>query len=160
MREEVNQQIEVRGKGGPNCGFDGHDILSVERDGSEARASVRVRYSVYQVPGQPMKHRRIAVTDFPVDEAHLHGVGRARQQRSGDGKAGEGLDVDFRLVRNLQEEFRAKVEELLTQGRRFGVLDRKRPEVYEEEKGLLESSDVSVGERAKLGRALGALKRP
>ena len=155
MVETVNRQIRLRSKN-PNCGFDGYDILSVERDGSEARASVRVRYSVYQVPGQPMKRRRIAVIDFPMDEVHLHGVGGARQQRSGDGKAGEGLDVDFRLVRNLEEEFRAKVEELLTQGRRFGVLDRKRSDVYEAEKELLESSDVSIGERAKLGRALGA----
>ena len=154
MVETVNRQIKVRGKN-PSCGFDGYDILSVEHDGSKTRASVRVRYSVYRVPGPPMKRRRIAVVDFPMDEVHLYGVGGARHQRS-DGRAtGAGVDVDFRLVRNLQEGFRAKMEELLTQGRRFGVLDRKRQDVYDLEKELLRSGDVSVRERARLGKVLG-----
>ena len=152
MVESVNRQIKVRGKN-PNCGFDGYDVLSVGRDGSEARASIRVRYSVYQVPGQPMKRRRISVIDFPMDEVHLYGVGGGRQQRS-DGR--EGIDVDFRLVRNLQESFRAKMEELLTQGRRFGVLDRMRQDVYDAERKVLKSPDVSAQERARLGKVLGA----
>ena len=81
-----------------------------------------------------MKRRRLAVIDFPMDEVHLYGVGAGRQQRS-DGRAvSAGLDVDFKLVRNLQEGFRAKMEELLTQGRRFGVLDRKRQDVYDAER--------------------------
>ena len=155
MVEQVNRQIKVRGKN-PNCGFDGYDILSVARDGSEARASVRVRYSVYQVPGQPMKRRRISVIDFPMDEVHLYGVGGGRHQRSDGRVVGEGVDVDFRLIRNLQEGFRAKMEELLTQSRRFGVLDRKRQDVYDAERRLLQSSDVSVQERARLGKVLGA----
>ena len=155
MVESVNRQIKIRGKN-PNCGFDGYDVLSVGRDGSEARASVRVRYSVYQVPGQPMKRRRLSVIDFPMDEVHLYGVGGGRQQRSDSRKVGEGSDVDFRLIRNLQESFRAKMEELLTQGRRFGVLDRKRQDVYDAERRLLQSSDVSVQERARLGKVLGA----
>ena len=155
MVEKVNRQIKVRGKN-PNCGFDGYDVLSVGRDGSEARASVRVRYSVYQVPGQPMKRRRISVIDFPMDEVHLYGVGGGRQQRSDGRKVREGIDVDIRLVRNLQESFRSKMEELLTQGRRFGVLDRKRSDVYDAERRLLQSSDVSVQERARLGKVLGA----
>ena len=37
--EEVNRQIEVRGRN-PNCGFDGYDILSLEHDGAQHRASV------------------------------------------------------------------------------------------------------------------------
>ena len=150
----VGRMIKVRGKN-PNCGFDGYDVLSVGRDGSEARASVRVRYSVYQVPGQPMKRRRVSVIDFPMDEVHLNGVGGGRQQRSDSRKVGESIDVDFRLIRNLQERFRAKMEELLTQGRRFGVLDRKRQDVYDAERRLLQSSDVSVQERARLGKVLG-----
>ena len=154
MIETVNRQIKVRGN--PKCGFDGYEVLTIEPDDPGFRTSVRVRYSVYRVPGPPMKRRRISVLDFPIDEVHLYGVGEARQQRSGGRKVGEGIDVDFRLVRNLQEEFRAKTEELLTQGRRFGVLDRKRPDVYEEEKRLLRSPDVSVGERARLGKVLGA----
>ena len=155
MVERVNRQIKVRGKD-PNCGFDGYDILSIEHDGEQAQASVRVRYSVYKVPGPAMKRRRLAVIDFPMDEVHLYGVGAGRQQRS-DGRAvSAGLDVDFKLVRNLQEGFRAKMEELLTQGRRFGVLDRKRQDVYDAERKLLQSADVSVQERARLGKVLGA----
>ena len=155
MVESVNRRIKVRGKN-PNCGFDGYDVLSVGRDGSEARASIRVRYSVYQVPGPPMKRRRISVIDFPMDEVHLYGVGGGRQQRSDGREVREGLDVDFRLVRNLQESFRAKMEELLTQGRRFGVLERMRQDVYDAERKFLQSPDVSVQERARLGKVLGA----
>ena len=152
--EQVNRQISVRGKN-PKCGFDGYDILSVEHDGAQARASVRVRYSVYKVPGPAMKRRRIAVIDFPMDEVHLYGVGGGRQQRSDGQTVKAGIDVDFKLVRNLQEGFRAKMEELLTQGRRFGVLDRKRQDAYDAERRLLQSADVSVQERARLGKVLG-----
>ena len=156
MLEGVNRQIKVRGRK-PNCGFDGYDVLSVEHDGSEARASIRVRHSAYEEPGPPMKRRRIAVVDFPMDEVHLHGVGGARHEQRGDGRSvGAGADVDFRLVRNLQDGFRARIEELLTQGHGFGVLDRKRPDVYELEKELLQSSDVSAQESARLGKVLGA----
>ena len=156
MIEGVNRQIRVRGRS-PNCGFDGYDVLSVERDGSKSRASVRVRYSVYKVPGAPMNLRRIAILDFPMEEVHLHGVGGARHEQRSDGRAvAAGLDVDFRLVRNLQEGFRAKMEELLAQGGRFGVLDRKREDVYDIEKELLRSGDVSVQEQARLGEVLGA----
>ena len=156
MVESVNRRIKVRAEN-PDCGFDGYDVLSVEHDGSEARASIRVRYSVYEVPDPPMKRRRIAVVDFPMDEVHLHGVGGARHEQRSDGRpVGAGVDVDFRLVRNLQEGFRAKMEELLTQGRGFAVLDRKRPDVYELEKELLRSSDVSAQERARLSKVLGA----
>ena len=59
-------------------------------------------------------------------------------------------------MRNLEIEFTKKVEELLTQGRRFGVLDRSRLDVYEAEKLLLQSSDVDPGERARLGSVLAA----
>lgn len=155
MVDRVNRQIKVRGKN-PNCGFDGYDILTVEPDGEQVRASVRVRYSVYKVPGPAMKRRRISVIDFPMDEVHLYHVGGGRQQRSDGRQVRAGIDVDFKLVRNLQEGFRAKMEELLTQGRRFGVLDRKRQDVYDAERRLLQSSAVSVQERARLGRVMGA----
>ena len=155
MTERVNRQIKVRG--GKNCkGFDGYDVLSVDPGDPGFRADVRVRYVTYNVPVPAMKRRRISVIDFPMDEVHLYGGGGARQQHGGGRKVGEGLDVDFRLVRNLQEGFRAKMEELLTQSRRFGVLDRMRPDVYEAEKRLLKSPDVSVRERARFGKVLGA----
>ena len=154
MVEQVNRQIKVRGRNS-NCGFDGYDILSLEHDGAQTRASVQVRYSVYKVPGPAMKRRRLAVIDFPMDEVHLHGVGGGRQQRSDGQTVRAGIDVDFKLVRNLQEGFRAKMEELLTQGRRFGVLDRKRQDVYDAERRLLQSADVSVQERSRLGKVLG-----
>ena len=155
MTERINRQIKIRG--GKNCkGFDGYDVLSVEPGDPEFRADVRVRYVTYKVPGPAMKRRRISVIDFPMDEVHLYGVGGARQQHGGGRKVGEGIDVDFQLVRNLQEGFRAKMEELLTQSRRFGVLDRSRPDVYEAEKRILKSPDVSVRERARLGKVLGA----
>ena len=155
MVERVNRVIKVRGKE-RSCGFDGYDILSIEHEGEQARASVRVRYSVYKVPGPAMKRRRLAVIDFPMDEVHLYGVGGGRQQRSDGRTVRTGIDVDFKLVGNLQEGFRAKMEELLTQGRRFGVLDRKRQDVYDAERRILQSGDVSVQERARLGKVLGA----
>ena len=69
---------------------------------------------------------------------------------------GVGVYVDFDLIRNLQERFRARIEELLTQGRRFAVLDRRAPDLYEREKRLLRSADVDPAEAARLGNVLGA----
>ena len=155
MIETMNREIRVRGED-PNCGFEGYDVLSIRADGSQTRAAVRVRYTVYRVPGPDMKRRRLVVLDFPMEEVHLYGAGGGREMRV-DGRVRRvGVDVDFKLVRTLQHGFRAKVEELLTQGRRFGILDRKRPEVYEAEKQLLLSADVDVSERARMGRVMGA----
>lgn len=154
MIEKINRQIGVHGKN-LNCGFDGYDVLSVGHTDSQIRASVRVRYSVYRVPGPAMKRRRWAVLDFPVEEVHLYGIGGRRQLQI-DGRVRVGTDVDFKLVRKLQHGFRAKMEELLTQGRRFGVLAPNRPGVYEAEEQILPSGDVEVGERARLGRVMGA----
>ena len=84
------------------------------------------------------------------------GVGGGRLQKIDGRVVRVGIDVDVQNVWNLQDEFRSSVEALLTQGRRFGVLDRSRPDVYEAEKQLLQSGDAGPGERARLGKVLGA----
>ena len=155
MIETMNREIKIRSED-PNCGFEGYDVISIGADRSQIRAAVRVRYTVYRVPGPDMKRRRLAVLDFPMDEVHLYGAGGGRQLQVDGRNVRAGTDVDFRLVRKLKHGFRAKAEELLTQGRRFGVLDRQRPEVYEAEKQILTSGDVDIGERARLGRVMGA----
>jgi len=65
----------------PNCAFDSYEILEFSGDGSSVRATLRVYYTVYKVPGQPMERRTIAVLDFPMEEVHLYGVGGGREQR-------------------------------------------------------------------------------
>ena len=105
---------------------------------------------------EKMERRRIAVLDFPMEEVHLYGMGGGREQRIDGRTVRVGVDVDFESVRNLEDEFRARIEALLTQSHRFGVLDRQRPELYEAEKRLLESTDAGPGERARLGGVLGA----
>ena len=155
MIDQINRNIHATSTQRP-CDFQGYEVLAVAGDEPDVRVRVLVKYAVYRVPGPDMKRRRLAVLDFPMDAVHLYGVGGGRQLEV-DGRAVRaGNDVEFRLVRKLQHGFRAKVEELLTQGRRFGVLDRKRPEVYEAEKQILASGDVDVGERARLGRVMGA----
>lgn len=155
MIDQINRNIHATSTQRP-CDFQGYEVLAVAGNEPDVRVRVLVKYAVYRVPGPDMKRRRLAVLDFPMDEVHLYGVGGGRQLEV-DGRAVRvGNDVEFRLVRKLQHGFRAKVEELLTQGRRFGVLDRKRPEVYEAEKQILASGDVDVGERARLGRVMGA----
>ena len=155
MIDQINRSIHATSTQRP-CDFQGYDVLDIAGDEPDVRVSVLVKYAVYRVPGPSMKRRRLAVLDFPMEEVHLYGVGGGRQLQI-DGRAVRvGTDVDFKLVRKLQHGFRAKAEELLTQGRRFGVLDRKRPEVYEAEKQILASGDVDVGERARLGKVMGA----
>ena len=155
MIDQINRNIHATSTQRP-CDFQGYDVLAVAGNEPNVRVRVLVRYAVYRVPGPDMKRRRLAVLDFPMEEVHLYGAGGGRQLQV-DGRAVRvGADVDFKLVRKLQHGFRAKVEELLTQGRRFGILDRKRPEVYEAEKQILASGDVGVGERARLGRVMGA----
>ena len=98
---------------------------------------------------------RLAVLDFPIDQVHLYGVGGERQQRSDGRVVRRGVDVDFDLIRNLQDRFRAQIERLLTQGRWFTVLDRSENEIYAREQEILTSGGVSFAERARLGRVLG-----
>ena len=155
MINQINRSIHATSTQRP-CDFQGYDVLEIAGNEPDVRVSVRVKYAVYRVPGPSMQRRRLAVLDFPMEEVHLYGVGGGRQLQV-DGRAVRvGTDIDFKLVRKLQHGFRAKAEELLTQGRRFGVLDRKRPEVYEAEKQILASGDVGVGERARLGKVMGA----
>ena len=151
----VNRRIRAE-TANPNCAFDSYEILEFSGDGSSVRATLRVYYTVYKVPGQPMERRTIAVLDFPMEEVHLYGVGGGREQRIDGRVVRVGVDVDFKNVRYLQDEFRGSIEELLTQGRRFGVLDRSRPDVYEAEKAVLQSGDAGLAERARLGQVLGA----
>ena len=155
MIDWINRNIRTT-TAKPECEIEGYDVLELTGDGASARATLRVHYTVYKVPGPPMDRRRIAVLDFPMEEVHLYGVGGGREQRIDGRVVRVGINVDFKSVRFLQDEFRGRVEELLTQGRRFGVLDRNRPDVYEAEKQLLQSSDAGPGERARLGRVLGA----
>ena len=109
-----------------------------------------------QDTGAARERTRMAVLDFALDEIHLYGTGGGREQRSGGRVVKRGVDVDYDLIRNLQERFRARIEELLIHGRRFAVLDRRAGEIYEQEKRLLASDDVDPGEAARLGKVLGA----
>ena len=152
--EQINDRIRVT-TGKDDCRFSGYEMVGVTRD-DDVRVRLRVQYATYRVPGPPVERRRLAVLDFAMDEVHLYGTGGDREQRSGGGVVRRGVEVDYDLVRNLQERFRARIEELLTQGRRFAVLDRRSPEIYEQEKSLLESADVDPGEGARLGKVLGA----
>ena len=81
---------------------------------------------------------------------------RAASSAAGGRAVKSGVDVDYDLIRNLQERFRARIEELLIHGRRFAVLDRRAGEIYEREKRLLASDDVDPNEAARLGKVLGA----
>ena len=153
--EQINDRIRVT-TGKDDCRFSGYELVGVTRDGDDIRAHLRVQYSTYRVPGPPVDRRRLAVLDFAMDEVHLYGTGGGREQRSGGRVVRRGVEVDYDLIRNLQERFRARIEELLTQGRRFAVLDRRSLEIYEQEKRLLESADVDPSEGARLGKVLGA----
>jgi hypothetical protein len=109
-----------------------------------------------QDTGASSERTRLAVLDFALDEIHLYGTGGGREQRSGGTTVKSGIDVDYDLIRNLQDRFRARIEELLIHSRRFAVLDRRAGEIYEQEKRLLASDDVNPNEAARLGKVLGA----
>ena len=155
VTERLNRMIEAT-SGAESCRFEGYDVVAVRGVAPDVAAEIRARYGVYRVPGPEMDRRRIAVLEFPIGEVHLSGVGGDRERRAGGRVAETGVDVDFGLVRNLEDRFRAQIEAYLTQGRRFGVLDRDRPDVYAAERELLQSGDVDPGERARLGQVLGA----
>ena len=153
--ESLNERIRIT-LGSDDCRFTGYEVLSSTRDSDGVRVRVRVSHASYRVPGPDVDRRRLAVLDFEIDEVHLYGAGGQREQRSGGQTARSGVDVDFDLIRNLQDRFRARIESLLTQGRRFAVLDRRAGDLYEQEKRLLQSADVDAAEGARLGKVLGA----
>ena len=84
--------------------------------------------------GLEAQRQRLAVLDFPLDEAY----------------AGPGT------VRDLQDRLRERIERQLTHGRRFAVLDLGDSRIDERAKGVFTSPDPDPAERALLGRALGA----
>ena len=155
--EAINQEISLT-TGEDECRLQGYEVLGVVRDGGDVAVQVQVQaqYVTYRVPGPAVDRRRLAVLDFELDEVHLYGAGGGREQRSDGRVVRQGVDVDYDLIRNLKERFRARIEELLTQGRRFAVLDRRAPDIYEQEQRLLRSSDVDPAEAARLGKVLGA----
>lgn len=155
ITERLNRMIEAT-PGAEACRFDGYDVVATRGLAPDVAAEVRARYGVYRVPGPDMERRRIAVLEFPIGEVHLAGVGGGRERLEGGAVVERGVGVDFRLVRNLEDRFRAQIEAYLTQGRRFGVLDRDRPDVFEAERQLLQSGDVDPRERARLGQVMGA----
>ena len=112
--------------------------------------------AVGQDTGAARERTRLAVLDFALDEIHLYGTGGGREQRSEGRVVKRGVDVDYDLIRNLQDRFRARIEELLIHAQRFAVLDRRAGEIYEREKRLLASDDVDAHEAARLGKVLGA----
>lgn len=109
-----------------------------------------------QDTGAASERTRLAVLEFALDEIHLYGTGGGREQTSGGRVVKRGVDVDYDLIRNLQDRFRARIEELLIHSRRFAVLERRSGEIYEQEKRLLASDDVDPNEAARLGKVLGA----
>lgn len=155
ITERLNRMIEAT-SGAEACRFEGYDVVATRGVAPDVAAEVRARYGVYRVPGPDMERRRIAVLEFPIGEVHLAGVGGGRERLEDGAVAERGVGVDFGLVRNLEDRFRAQIEAYLTQGRRFGVLDRDRPDVFEAERALLQSGDVDPRERARLGQVLGA----
>ena len=155
IAERLNRMIEAT-SGAEACRFEGYDVVATHGAMPDVTAEVRARYGVYRVPGPDMDRRRIAVLEFPIGEVHLSGVGGGRERLEDGAVVERGVGVDFGLVRNLEDRFRAQIEAYLTQGRRFGVLDRDRPDVFEAERDLLQSGDVDPRERARLGKVLGA----
>ncbi len=153
--ERLNEHIRIS-LGSDACRFTSYDVLSSTPEDGDVRVRVQVRHASYRVPGPDVDRRRLAVLDFEIDEVHLYGAGGEREQRSGGSAVRRGVDADFDLIRNLQDRFRARIEALLTQGRRFAVLDRRAPDLYEQEKRLLQSADVDAAEGARLGKVLGA----
>ena len=64
MRDEVNRRIRAS-SANPNCEIEGYEVLDSSREGVSTRATLRVRYTVYNVPGPSMERRRIAVPELP-----------------------------------------------------------------------------------------------
>ena len=153
--ESLNEHIRIS-LGSDACRFTGYEVLSATAEDGGVRVRVQVRHTSYRVPGPDVDRRRLAVLDFEIDEVHLYGAGGEREQRRGDGAVRRGVEVDYDLIRNLQDRFRARIEALLTQGRRFAVLDRRADDLYQQEKRLLQSADVDTAEGARLGKVLGA----
>ena len=94
--ESLNDHIRLS-LGSDACRFTGYEVLSSTRDDDGVQVRVLARHAPYSVPA-PAADRRPWI-DFEIDEVHLY------------------VGVDFSLIRNLQDRFRAQIESLLTQGR-------------------------------------------
>ncbi len=113
----------------------GYEVVSSQQDSAGLHTvAVQARYSRYRVPGPENKRRTLAVMNFSLTGGGYI-PGNAREV------------ADF---------LASQIESLLVQGRRFAVLDRKRNDIYAREKELIQSGDMNIAERARLGKVLGA----
>ena len=139
------------------CEIEGYDVLEISGDGTQrARHAAGSATRSTRCRARPWNGGASQCSTSRWRKFTSNGVGGGRLQKIDGRVVRVGIDVDVQNVWNLQDEFRSSVEALLTQGRRFGVLDRSRPDVYEAEKQLLQSGDAGPGERARLGKVLGA----
>ena len=105
-------------------------VLKMDPENSHYVAKVSVTVEVFEPVGiNPDSRRKVAVLGFSGDGGNPHSLG---------------------------EVFRQKLVNYLTQTRRFAVLDRSNVEAFNDEKSFLQSDNVPITERVKLGQALGA----
>ena len=106
--ESLNEHIRIS-LGSDACRFTGYEVLGSTRDDDGVQVRVLARHAPYTVPAPAVD--RGPWIDFEIDEVHLY------------------VGVDFSLIRNLQDRFRAQIESLLTQGQFASRdLDTKPPE--------------------------------
>ncbi len=103
----------------------GYDVLDSTCDTDGCTADLTVRVHQYDAPGLPTDNRR-RIAIMPFTGGH-----------------------EFRKLVTRQ------VQEQLVQSRRFAVLDREHDKEYKTEKALWQSDNVSIAEKAKMGKVLG-----
>ena len=132
---EIHKAIRLQTASDKKNELLGYEVISSRQDSVGLHAvTVQARYSKYRVPGPQNKRRTLAVLDFPVSS---DGYIQARSTQ-------------------VSDLLGSQLEALLIQSRRFSVLDRKRDDIYAREMRLLQSSDVDIAERARLGKVAGA----
>lgn len=136
LEQESSRRVSAATKGFVR----GYRVLSAEeRLEGEWTAEVEVRLGEYKDPGfDPDSRRKVAVYPF-----------RRLQSEYQVGLEQMGGEV-------VAADLKAKLEEHLTQSRRFAVLSRGHDEALQEELALLGGTEMRPEEQAKWGAALGA----
>lgn len=162
-RIEASQASSVHTFSGSVSGHDGETSAFEfqERTDSQVRTSARGLVSGYRILGQQRTARGFEVTlRATVPRYRVPGIDSGNRRRLAVIPFGSRVaQAEFfgpQAGHELASELSRAVVAQFVQGRRFAVLDRESWGAIGDERALLASADTPIGEKARLGMALGA----
>lgn len=127
---KINESFKKKIKEKTSGLIDGYEILSIQKEDNDFRATVKVGIYEYKTPGNKNKNRiKLAIHPFKGN-----------------------YNINKKELSSISEALTSAV----TQSRKFAVLDRQNDGNYQNEKAFIKDGNANKYQKEKLGKRLGA----